>query len=213
MNDASSKPEVLELVSIAESENANVHGDVVRTCFQMIEGEYHHVLHFVSSHTPIDEWEQAMMLGFAAHAARALGRLDEAESAARRAHHVFRIAGKGSTFWELGMLLIDLGRLDDAVAEYMDTPVSATTVLDRTFDAHFFSMVAEQRDDFESSAMLAGYAEASGTAGSVSPLDFDLQRLSESQDRVARELGADRYEELRRRGRDTAWEELPLVHQ
>ena len=213
MNDASSKREVLELVSIAESENANVHGDVVRTCFRMIEGDYTEILDFVASHTPVDEWEDAMLSVFAAHAARALGRFDEAERFVRRAHHAFRIAGKGWTFWELGMLLIDLGRLDEAVAEYTDTPVAATTVLDRTFDAHFFSMVAERRGDFETSALLAGYADASGTAGSVSPAKFDLQRLSECQDRVARELGVDRYRELRRRGGDTAWGDLPLVHQ
>jgi len=212
MNDASSKTEVLELISIAESENANVHGDVVRTCFQLIEGEYIQILDFVSSHTPADEWEEAMLLGFAAHASRALARFDEAERFVRRAHHIFRIAGKGPTFWELGMLMIDLGRLDDAVGEYTDTPVAATTVLDRTFDAHFFSMIAEQRDDFEVSALLAGYAEASGTTGSVRPFDLDRRRLSESQDRVERELGADRYQELRRRGEDTAWEDLPLVH-
>lgn len=36
MKDASSKPEVLELVSMAEPENTNVHGDVVRTCFRMM---------------------------------------------------------------------------------------------------------------------------------------------------------------------------------
>ena len=77
-------------------------------------------------------------------------------------------AGRGSTFWELGMLMIDLGRLEDAVAEFTDTPVAATTVVDRTFDTHFFSMITEKRDDFE---------------------------------------------ELLRRGRDTVWEELPLVHQ
>lgn len=213
MNDASSKSEVLELVSIAESENMNVHGDVVRTCFRMLEGDYDEILDFVSSHTPVDEWEEAMLLCFACHAARALGRLDEAEDSIRRAHHVFRVAGKGSTFWELGMLLIDLGRLDDAIAEYTDTTTTATTVLDRTFDAHFFSIVAEKRGDFEESAVLAGYADASGAAGSVSPLDFDVRRLSESQDRVARELGTDRYQALRRRGGDTAWEELPLVHQ
>jgi predicted ATPase/class 3 adenylate cyclase len=212
MNDASSKAEVLEWVSIAESENANVHGDVVRMCFQMVEGEYAQILDFVSSHTPVDEWEEAMLFCFAAHAARALRRFDEAESSARRSHHIFRIAGKGSTFWELGMLLIELGRLDQAIAEYTDTPATATTVLDRTFDAHFFSMVAEKRDEFETSATLAGYAEASGTAGSVRPPNFDLLRLSESQDRVALELGADRYQELRRRGGDTVWEELPLVH-
>ncbi len=212
MNDASSKTEVLELVSIAESENANVHGDVARTCFQLIEGEYSQIMAFVSSHTPFDEWEEAMLFSFAAHAARALGQFDEAESAVRRSHHIFRFAGRGSTFWELGMLMIELGRLDEAVAEYTDTPVAATTVLDRTFDAHFFSMVAEKRDEFETSATLAGYADASGTAGSVSPPSFDILRLSESQDRVALELGADRYQELRRRGGDTVWEELPLVH-
>jgi predicted ATPase/class 3 adenylate cyclase len=213
MSDTSSKAEVLELVSIAESENANVHGDVVRTCFQVIEGEYTQILDFVSSHTPVDEWEEAMLLGFAAHAARALGRFEEAERSVRRAHHIFRMAGRGSTFWELGMLLIDLGRLDEGVSEYTDTPVvNARTVLDRTFDAHFFSMVAEKRGDFETSAMLAGYAQASGTAGSVRPLNFDLRRLLESQDRVALELGADRYQELRRQGGDAVWEELPLVH-
>ena len=210
MNDASSKTEVLELISIAESD---VHGDVVRTCFQLIEGEYSQIMAFVSSHTHFDEWEEAMLFSFAAHAARALGQFDEAESAIRRSHHIFRFAGKGSTFWELGMLMIDLGRLEDAIAEYTDTPVAATTVLDRTYDSHFFSMVAEKRGDFEVSALLAGYAEASGTTGSVRPLNFDLQRLSESQDRVSHELGADRYEELLRRGRDTVWEELPLVHQ
>ena len=60
---------------------------------------------------------------------------------------------------------------------------------------------------------LRGYAEASGTTGSVRPFDFDRRRLSESQDRVECELGVDRYQELRRRGEDTAWEDLPLVHQ
>ena len=213
MSDASSKREVLELVSIAESEHANVHGDVVRTCYRMIEGDYSEILDFVSSHTPVDEWEEAMLSGFAAHAARALGRFDEAERFVRRAHHAFRIAGKGWTFWELGMLLIDLGRLDEAVAEYVDTSVTATTVLDRTYDAHFFSMVAERRGEFETSAVLAGHADASGTTGSVRPPDFDRRRLSESQDRVELELGADRYEELLRRGRDTRWEDLRLVHQ
>ncbi len=212
MNDASSKSEVLELVSIAESESMNVHGDVVRNCFRMLEGDYEKILDFVSSHTPVDEWEGAMLLCFACHANRALGQLDEAEDSIRRAHHVFRVAGKGSTFWELGMLLIDLGRLDDAIAEFTDTTTTATTVLDRTFDAHFFSIVAEKRGDFVESAVLAGYADAIGAAGSVGPLDFDVRRLSESQDRVAHKLGTDRYQELRRRGGDTAWEELPLVH-
>jgi hypothetical protein len=153
-----------------------------------------------------------MLSGFAAHSARALDRLDEAERFVRRSHHVFRIAGKGWTFWELGMLMIDLGRLDDAVAEYVDTPVAATTVLDRTYDANFFSMVAEQQDQFETSAILAGHADASGATGSVRPPDFDRRRLAESQSRVSGELGADRYQELFRRGRDTPWEELPLVH-
>ncbi|MDH3250463.1 MAG: hypothetical protein OEQ47_15950, partial [Acidimicrobiia bacterium] len=153
MNDGSSKAEVLELVAVAESESTNIHGDVVRTCFQTIEGDYQAVLDFVAAHEPIDEWEDAMLLTLAGHSARALGRFEEALSSIRRAHHVFRIAGKGATFWELGMLLIDMGRLDAAVAEYTDTPVvTATTVLDRTFDAHFFSMVAEQRGDFEASA-------------------------------------------------------------
>ena len=190
-----------------------MHGDVVRTCYRMIEGDYSDVLEFAASHVPVDEWEEAMLLGFAAHCARALGQLDEAERCVRRSHHVFRSAGKGTTFWELGMVVIDLGRLDDAVAEYMDTPVSATTILDRTFDAHFFSLVAERRGDHETSAVLAGCSHSTGMAGSVSPQDFDLQRLSESQDRVALELGTDRYQELRRRGEDTAWAELPLVHE
>ncbi len=213
MNDASSKAEILELVAVAESEKTNIHGNVVRMCFRTMEGDYQAVLDFVSSHSPIDEWEEAMLLTFAGHSARALGRFEEALNSVRRAHHTFRIAGKGASFWELGMLLIDMGRLDEAVAEYTDTPVvTATTVLDRTFDAHFFSMVAERRGDFEVSAVLAGYADAIGAAGSVSPLDFDLRRLEESQHRVERELGADRYQELHRRGAAAPWEELPLVH-
>jgi hypothetical protein len=142
-----------------------------------------------------------------------LGRFDEAERFVRRAHHAFRIAGKGWTFWELGMLLIDLGRLDEAVAECVDTSVTATTVLDRTYDAHSCSMVAERRGEFETSAVLAGHADASGTTGSVRPPDFDRRRLSESQDRVELKLGADRDEELLGRGRDTRWEDLRLVHQ
>ena len=212
MNDASSKSEVLELVAIAESEHASVHGDVVRICYRTIEGDHQHVLDFVESRTPVDEWEDAMLASYATHAARALGRLDEAESAARHSHRVFRSIGKGWTYWELAMVLIDLGRLDDAIAEYTDTLVSATTVADRTFDAHFFSMVAEQRDDYEASAVLAGYANAIGAIGSIGPLSLDVLRLSESQDRVALALGPDRYQELRRRGEDTPWAQLPLVH-
>ncbi len=212
MNDGSSKAEVLELVAVAESEETNIHGDVVRACFQTIEGDHQTVLDFVAVHTPIDEWEEAMLLTLAGHSARALGRSEEALSSIRRAHHALRIAGKGPTFWELGMLLIDMGRLDEAVTEYTDTPVASVTVLDRTFDAHFFSMVAERRGAFEASAVLAGYAYARGAAGSVAPLDFDLRRLEESQHRVEQELGTARYQELHRRGVAAAWEELPLVH-
>lgn len=210
-NDASSKTEVLQLISIAESEKSSVHGDVVRTCFELIEGEYSRILDFVSSHVPVDEWEEAMLSTFAAHAARALGRPQEAEDLARRAQNTFRFGGKGQSAWELGMLMIDLGRLDDAVAEYTNTPVAAQTRFERTLDAHFFSMITEKRDDFETSAVLAGFAEASGTTASFRPLDLDLQRIAESQDRVARELGTDRYAELRRRGVDTAWDELRPV--
>ena len=212
MDDASSKQEVLGLVSIAESEHANIHGDVVRTCYRMIEGDYSATVDFVASHTPVDEWEESMLFVFAARSARALGRIDEAERYARSAHHRFRIAGSGLTFWELGMVLLDLGRVDEAVTEYSDTNVRARTVLDRTFDAHFYSLVAERQGDLEPSALLAGYAKASGIAGSVRPAKIDRQRLSESQDRVASELGAEQYERLRRRGEGADWEDLPSVH-
>lgn len=211
MNDASSKNEILDLVSIAESEKLNIHGDVVRTCFQMVECDYGAVLAFAEAFVPGDDWGEAMIQGFAAHCARALGRLDEAMDYIRRAHHVFRVAGKGSTYWELGMMLLDLGRLDDAVEEYTDVVPGRPNRVDRTFDSHFFSIVAERRGDFQTSALLAGYAFASGEAGSIRPPDLDLERIAESQRRAESALGPDRYAELVRQGAETPWDDLPTV--
>lgn len=212
MNDPSAKDEILALLSIAESEKLNIHGDVMRVCFKVIEGEYEGVLEFAASFVPGDDWGEAMVMCFAAHSARALGRLEQAAAMIAPAHHLFRFGGRGPTFWELGMTLVELGRIDDAVAEYLAVLDFEPSAVDHAVDAHFFSLVAEYRGDHESSAILAGFARRSGEAVSVRPLDHDLAQLAASQARVESSLGKHRYAELFRQGAETPWEDLPLVH-
>ena len=212
MNDSGTKGEILELVSIAESENLyGVRGDVIRTCFRLIEGEYQAVLDSVEAFDASDVHEEAMMLWFAAHAARALGRLDEALELITPAHKVFQIDGRG-TFVELGAILLALGRTDEAIAELRAGLDFQPSVIDRVYGAHSFALVAEMRGDLETSAILSGFARRFGEASSVRPSHFDGPVLAESQERVESALGTDRYEALLLRGAETSWEDLPLVH-
>jgi hypothetical protein len=211
MNDPGTKDEILELVSIAESENLHVRSELIRTCFQMIEGEYQAVLDAAESFDAGDDWEEAMMLSFAAHSARALGRLDDALEFITPAHDVLKGDGRGAAL-ELSAILLALGRTDEAIAENVAGIGSEPSIADRVHSTNFFAFVAEQRGDFETSAILSGFARRSGEAGSVRPPRFDRAVLAELQQRVESALGADRYEALLRRGAETSWEDLPLVH-
>jgi predicted ATPase len=213
MNSREHEAEILHMTEAAVAEGINVHPAVVRTAFLVLAGEYETVIRTVASHAPTDDWERGMMLLFRAHSERALGRFAEAEASVTAANKVFGSDVLGAQHWETAMLHLQTGDIDAATATYEGLNqdgrlLSAYTRLEQVL---FWSIVAEHREDFESAAILAGFADALAETASLARLDADVLIIEASRHAVSEALGSDLYADRYQRGREMKWEELPLV--
>ena len=213
MNSREHETEVLRLADEAAAEGVNVHAAVVRTAFLVLAGEYETVIRTVAAHTPEDEWARGMMLLFRAHSERALGRFSEAATSVSEAMKVFGSDVLGAQHWETAILHLETGDIDTAIATYsnLDHDGRLLGAYTRLETVHFWSIVAERRGDFESAAILAGFADALAEAASLARLDADTRIIDASRRVASESLGSDRYTDHYQRGREMDWEELPLV--
>jgi hypothetical protein len=215
MNSRESEEEILRLVDLAEASGTSVHGAVIRTTFRLLAGDYEGVIDFVETHDSVDEWEEVILLIGRSAAERALGRFDEAFESLSHPHAVLRLGGDRSAVWHLTMLYLQIDDVEQAVREMAagepEDPALPNNVR-RVHEAHFWSIVSQRRGNHETTAVLAGFADALGRLSSVRLLSFDWTLVAEARASARRALGDDRYEELRAQGENTSWEDLPLVH-
>lgn len=213
MNSREHEAEVLRLVEAAEAADVNVHGTAVRTAFLVIASEYESVIQAVANASAADDWERGMLLIFRAHSERALGRFSEAATSVSAAMQVFGSDVLGAQHWETAMLYLQKGDIDAAVATYeaLDRHGRMLGAYTRLETVLFWSIVCERRGDFESAAILAGFADALAEAASLARLDADARIIEASRRAVSEALGPDRYADHHRRGREMKWEELPLM--
>lgn len=213
MNSREHEAEVLRLTEEATAEGVNVHATVVRTAFLVLAGEYEVAIRTVAAHSPHDDWERGMLLLFRAHSERALGRFSDAGTSVAEATKAFGSDILGAEHWETAMLHLQTGDIGAAIATYdmIDLDRRFTSAYSRLDAVLFRSIVAERLGDFESAAILAGFADALAEAASLARLDADM-RIIEASRRVAEEsLGSERYADHYRRGSEMEWGELPRV--
>lgn len=213
MNSREHETEVLRLADEATAEGVNVHAAVVRTAFLVLAGEYETVIRTVATHTPEDEWARGMMLLFRAHSERALGRFSDAGTSVTAAMKVFGSDVLGAQHWETAMLHLQTGDIDAAIATYesLDQDGRLLSAYTRLETVLFWSIVAERRGDFESAAILAGFADALAEAASLARLDADVRIIEASRRVVSESLGPNRYADHYQRGREMEWDALPLI--
>lgn len=215
MDSRESEDVILSLVDEADAEGTNIHRTVIRTAFLILAEEYEEVIALADRHAPVDEWEGAMLLFFRAQAERATGRLEAALTSIRKFASIPGAFADGWVGWHTGMAHLQLGEVDEAIAGFAassawddDLPVLA----DRANVAWFWSMVAERRGDDDDAATLLGFAEGVSDQASVRPLTFDRGLIEKSRSAVRQRIGEGAYTALLDQGRQTAWEDLPLVH-
>ena len=215
MNSRESEAEILALVDEAAAEGTSIHAAVVRTTFTVLAERYQEVIDFVSRRDPIDDWEEAMMLYFRAHAERATGDPAAAIESIQRFASVPGTFADGWVGWHTGMAYLQLGEIEAAIDGFMAP---------RAYDAHFpyatdrvnvgwfWAMVASRRGDPETTAILLGFAETLAESVGINPLAFDRQLIDAAAATAREALGEDRYSALFDRGAETRWDDLPLVH-
>jgi len=215
MNSREHEAEVLRLTEEATAAGVNVHGEVVRAGFLVLAGDYESVIQIVKGHMPADEWEQGMMLLFRAHSERALGRISDAEESVTSAMKVFGSDVLGAQHWETAMLHLQRGNIDAAIATY---EISGVAMRSKSAGAYtrleqvlFWSLVAERVHDYESAAILAGFADALAQAATLARPDADTRIIEVSRRVVEQSLGREAFESLYHRGGQMDWDELPLV--
>lgn len=214
MDSRAHEDEILRLVDEAVAEGTAIHEAVVRTAFRTLAEDYDGVLAFIEEHDPIDEWEEAMMVHLRTHAQRATGQ----PRAALTSLDEFALPGTvadGWMAWHTAMAQLQMGDLDLAVTEFIAPnafDADLPSVIDRANAAWFWSMVAERRQRHEDAAFLFGFAEAASERASIRLLAFDRGLIETSRASVRDALGEDGLATLVQRGRETAWEDLPLVH-
>ncbi len=206
--------EILELVNEALAEGVNIHPGAVRAAFMVIGEKYRQAIDFIQGHSPVDDWEEGMMLTFRAHSERALGAFDEAAESVRRASKIFGSDVLSGVQWESAMLRLHDGDIDGAI-EALELPYTEDGHI---FDAYtllsaldLWSIVAERRGDHESSALLAGYADALVETASLGRLAANVLIVDASRRTVEAGLGTETFEEFLRRGAAMTWEELTAV--
>jgi predicted ATPase/class 3 adenylate cyclase len=216
MNSRESEVEVLGLVDAAVAAGVSIHDAVVRVSFLTLAEEYDQVLEFTSGRTPVDEWEEAMLLSFRAQAERATERLDEATESLRRLNTVLGPNIPGPHDWQLALLLLQKDDVDQAVASFRkprgEDRRPVVGAVERMYRALFWSIVAERLGDHATAAVLRGFADGLTATASVRPHSFDQRLVDASRAVTKSALGNEAFEDHRRRGTETAWEDLPLVH-
>ncbi|HSJ28562.1 MAG TPA: adenylate/guanylate cyclase domain-containing protein [Acidimicrobiia bacterium] len=213
MNSREHEAEVLRLTEEATAEGINVRATVVRTAFLVIAGEYETVIRTVASHSPDADWERGMMLLFRAHSERALGLFSQAATSVAAAMQVFGSDVLGAQHWETAMLHLQGGDIDAAIATYemIDQDARYLSAFSRLEAVLFWSLVAQRRGEFESAAILAGFADALAAAAGLARLDADVQIIEESRRVVRASLGQALFEDHYRRGSKMEWDELPIT--
>jgi predicted ATPase/class 3 adenylate cyclase len=205
--------EVLGLVDQAVAEGTAIHDEVVKTAFMTIAEEYEAVIDRTDRYDPKDDWEQAMLLLFRAVAERALGRLDEALGTLGRAETILGPNSPGATEWHRSVSHLQLGDLEAAIAAFA-IPYSQGSFVDaysRLTASAFWAMVSEHRGDHGTAALLWGFKDGVAESSSYRFPPFEEELLEASRRRSSDVLGEERFAELVARGRETPWEELPLV--
>lgn len=111
---------------------------------------------------------------------------------------------------------MQLGDLDAAI-ENFSTPGAynkdVPAACDRANVAWFWSLIAGRRREYGYAAVLLGCAAALSEKVSVSLLSFDQRLVEQSRPAVRDAFGEKAYDELLERDANTAWGDLPLVHQ
>ncbi len=208
--------EVLGLVDAAVAAGVSIHDAVVRMAFATLAEEYDRVIEFTSRRVPVDEWEEAMLRSFRAHAERATGRFAEAIESLRRVETVVGPNAPGPHAWQAAMLLLETGEVDEAIEAFRrnhpDEPQQVVDVYTRMNAAHFWSLVAARRLEHETAAVLAGFADRLTETASVRLLSSDQRMIAATVELVRSALGDEQFEAHRRRGAETAWEDLPLIY-
>jgi len=212
MHSRDSEDEVIGLVQEAIAEGSAIHDTVVETAFMTIAEDYEAVIEKAKAYRADDDWDEAMMALFQVAAERALGRLDDALETIGRAETILGPNSPGTTEWQKSMILMQQGDLDGAIAAF-DMPFahSYNDAYSRLTSASFWAIVAEHRGDHESAGLLWGYKDRLAEASSYRFPRFDLEIQDASRTRSSDALGESRFRELLAVGRDTPWEDLPLV--
>jgi predicted ATPase len=212
MNSRESEEEILGLVKEAVAEGLAIHDTVIETTFMTLAEEYEAVIARVEGHEPKDDWEEAMLLIFQFVSERALGRLDQALETVERAATILGPNSPGATEWAKSMILIQQGDVDGAIAAFATAYAhDYDHALSRVEASAFWAMVAEHRGDHETSALLWGFNARLAEASSLRFQRFEEEFMEESRTQSSDALGAERFAELIARGRETPWEDLPLV--
>lgn len=145
-------------------------------------------------------------------AERALGRLDEALETVERAATILGPNAPGTTEWHKSMIHLQQGDLDGAIAAF-DVPYAHDyeDAYSRLTASAFWAMVSEHRGAHETAALLWGFKDRLAEASSHRFQRFEAEFQEESRRRSSDTLGQERFAELVARGRETPWEDLPLV--
>lgn len=216
MNSSEHEAEVVRWAEEAVAEGVYVHVAVVRAGFLVLAAEYQAAIEFAKTWSPIDEWEEGMLLLLRAHSERALGRFSEAAASVAAAKGIFGSDVLGAQHWETAILHLQDGDID-AAAEAFETPFTEdgriVAAYPRLEAVSFWSIIAERRGDAESAAILAGFADALKQSASMARPAADSRIIEESRRAAEESLGQDRYADHYQRGREISWEDLPLIRE
>jgi len=212
MNNRESEDEILGLTREAAAEGSGIHEAVVEAAFMALAEEYEAVIAKVQSHDPKDDWEKAMLLLYKVASERALGRLDDALETLDKAATILGPNSPGTTEWHKSLILLRKGDVDGAVAAFA-TPYAHDyeDAFSRLSASAFWAMVSERRGDHQTAALLWGFKDRTADVSSLRSPRFEEEFLEASRQRSSDALGEERFAELVARGRETSWEELPLV--
>ncbi|HVR31926.1 MAG TPA: adenylate/guanylate cyclase domain-containing protein [Acidimicrobiia bacterium] len=216
MNSLESEAEITRLTEEAVAAGVSIHGPVIRVTFLTLAEDYDAVLDITDRHSPVDDWEEAMMLVFRAQAERATGRFDGARESLRRAAAVVGANSPGPNDWQLAMLLLQVGEVDEAASGFRQSALGGTQPTPDAYGrmnvATVWAIVASRRQSHATAAILGGFIDGVGSRSSMRLQGFDRRQLDEALEESRAALGSDEYERYHDLGQDTPWEELPLVH-
>jgi predicted ATPase/class 3 adenylate cyclase len=214
MGSTEHEAEILGLVTEALAEGTNIHQGAVHAAFMVIGQKYREAIDFIHGHSPLDDWEEGMMLIFRAHSERALGAFDEAAASVHRASKIFSSDVHDGVQWESAMLRLhdeDIGGAIEAFELRYSEDGHIYSAYIRLLALDLWSIVAERRGDHESSALLAGHADAVLETASLGRLAADALTVEASRTTVESALGTETFEEFLRRGAAMTWKELTVV--